>query len=104
MAEFEERVLPANAEDAARLKAMEAMESTADDAAVNNESAEALGKAMQDLGPTKTETAKTVPTASTKVNAADVALVVEEMEVRFYKSIQAISRIVLIIYSSRCQN
>lgn len=85
MAESEERVLPSNAEDAAHLKAMEAMESTADDAAVNNESAEALGKAMQDLGATKTEAAKTAPAASTKVNAADVALIVEEMEVRFYK-------------------
>lgn len=85
MTESEERVLPSNAEDAARFKAMEAMESTTDDAAVNNESAEALGKAMQDLGATKTETTKTTPAASTKVNAADVALIVEEMEVRFYK-------------------
>lgn len=83
MAELEERVIPSNAEDAARLKAMEAMESTTDDAAVNNESAEALGKAMQDLGATKTETARTAPVASTKVNAADVALIVEEMEVIF---------------------
>lgn len=82
MAEPEERVIPSNAEDAARFKAMEAMESTTDDAAVNNESAEALGKAMQDLSVTKAEAAKPAATASTKVNAADVALIVEEMEVR----------------------
>lgn len=86
MAEPEERVLPSNAEDVARFKAMEAMENTTDDAAatsVNNESAEALGKAMQDLSVTKTESAKPAPAASTKVNAADVALIIEEMEVRF---------------------
>lgn len=82
MAEPEERVVPSNAEDAARFKAMESMESTSDDAAVNNESAEALGKAMQDLSVTKANTAKPAPVASTKVNAADVALIVEEMEVK----------------------
>ncbi|KAH8144423.1 uncharacterized protein LAJ45_11591 [Morchella importuna] len=81
MTEPEERVVPSNAEDAARFKAMESMESTSDDAAVNNESAEALGKAMQDLSVTKANTAKPAPVASTKVNAADVALIVEEMEV-----------------------
>lgn len=83
MTEPEERVVPSNAEDAARFKAMESMESTSDDAAVNNESAEALGKAMQDLSVTKANTAKPAPVASTKVNAADVALIVEEMEVKF---------------------
>lgn len=83
MAEPEERVVPSNAEDAARFKAMESMESTSDDAAVNNESAEALGKAMQDLSVTKANTSKPAPVASTKVNAADVALIVEEMEVKF---------------------
>lgn len=85
MAEPEERVVPSNAEDAARFKAMEAMESTTDDVAatsVNNESAEALGKAMQDLSVTKkAESVKPALVASTKVNAADVALIVEEMEV-----------------------
>ncbi|RPA97419.1 hypothetical protein L873DRAFT_1844916 [Choiromyces venosus 120613-1] len=84
----QERPPPSNAELC--VKAMEAMDndSLTDTPSnpVTQESAEALGKAMQDLSvkqkPVTTSSSGSAPTAvSTRVNAADVTLVVEEMEV-----------------------
>ncbi|PUU72968.1 hypothetical protein B9Z19DRAFT_598123 [Tuber borchii] len=77
----QERVAPSNAELC--VKAMEAMENEGDTPTnqVTQESAEALGKAMQGLNVKQAPAQKAGPPPSTRVNAADVALVMEEMEV-----------------------
>ncbi|KAL7268972.1 hypothetical protein RUND412_008383 [Rhizina undulata] len=82
----DERPLPSNAEDAKRVKAMEAVESNDSDAGgVTQVSAEALGKAMQDLSVSK-PSAGPKATSVAKVNAADVTLIVEEMEISKVKA------------------
>jgi len=77
----QERVAPSNAERC--VKAMEAMENEGDSPTdqVTQESAEALGKAMQGLNVKQVPAQKAGPPPATRVNAVDVALVMEEMEV-----------------------
>lgn len=71
---------PTNDERELCVKAMEAMESPeAADAPASQESAEALGKAMQGLSVKQPAAAK--PAVSTRVNAADVTFIMGEMEV-----------------------
>ncbi|CUS11800.1 unnamed protein product, partial [Tuber aestivum] len=64
-------------------KAMGEMDKEGDTpiAQVTQESAEALGKAMQDLSVKQAATQKSGVPPSSRVNAADITLIMEEMEV-----------------------
>ncbi|KAG0643023.1 hypothetical protein HOY80DRAFT_1035006 [Tuber brumale] len=77
----QERVAPSNAECC--VKAMKAMDNEGDTPMdqVTQESAEALGKAMQGLSVKQAPSLKAAPPPSTRVNAAGVMLIMEEMEV-----------------------
>ncbi|CAZ83139.1 unnamed protein product [Tuber melanosporum] len=86
----QDRVAPSNAERC--VKAMKAMDNEGDTPVeqVTQESAEALGKAMQGLSVQQAPTQKAAPPPSSRVNAAGVTLIMEEMEVTKAKATDAL--------------